>query len=405
MRRVCEVSKDMHALMLPYLYRRICLNLYGRDKDLKSMFTARNPGLSHIRTLRFMDGPFVPFFDNSRHLLGICHLLTVTPRNVLRTFESVRIRDYSCEPELTLFSRLRTTNVVHQELELLLRIRQQRLLNYQHHSLPLTARILTPAFDEVSHVTCLQLFLRNGRDCDIAKQLLDHMPLVTSLSIKLSRACLDRTMGGKGETGRAVVNKIFGSANPSDRRLKLKRLRIEWMSFKSAGIILPTLLPLEKLEHLHLFKCRYTSRLFESLTELKLRLVSVCDQRAYSNGPSLNILDVFLKSMQPQLRKLRLSRDCRSNGGFKTCDWPSLVPHAHELRCLELDDWKPGTQNALFSETRRSLSGFSEFCDGASQLQQLSMNSPGLEEVYWDKRDGLQDFLVRSQPEPQHKVV
>jgi hypothetical protein len=234
--------------------------------------------------------------------------------------------------------------------------------------------------------------LKNGRDCDIAGQLFSHMPLVTTVAITLSNEWLDHTMGGKGETGCKVINKVFSSANTINNRPKLKVLRIEGMSLKSAGVSLPTILPLEGLQQLHLFRCRYTSRLCESLTELKLRLKVFCDQRAY-NTPSPGTVDAFLSSLR-YLRVARLSRDWRSLSDFEPCDWPSLLPCANELRTLDLDEHKPGPDGVLFQDTRRSLPGFQTFCGRASQLQQLSMRSPGLEKNHWGAAHGLEAILV-----------
>ena len=257
--------------------------------------------------------------------------------------------------------------------------------------MPPTARPLTPTSDEVSHISCLQVVLKNERDCDIAGQLFSRMPLVTNVSITLSNASLDHKMGDQREAGCKVLNKIFGSTNTSHGRLQVRVLRIQGISFRSAGAVLPTVLPLEGLEQLHLFSCKYTSRLCESLAELKLHLKVFCDQRAY-NPPRPGTVDAFLKSLG-HLRILRLSRDWRSLSDFESCDWPSLLPCAHELRMLDLNEHKPGPDGVLFLDTRRSLPGFQTFCDRASQLQQLSMRSPGLEKFHWDATHGLEAVL------------
>lgn len=249
-----------------------------------------------------------------------------------------------------------------------------------------------PTSDEVSHVSCLQVVLKNERDCDIAGQLLSYMPLVTSVGITLSSAWLDHTMGDQSEVGCKVLNKIFGPSDTSHDRLKVRVLRIQGISFRSAGVVLPTVLPLETLEHLHLFSCKYTSRLCESLAKLQLHLKVFCDQRAY-NPPRPGTVDAFLKSLRC-LRVLRLSRDWRSLSDFEPCDWPSLLPCAHELRSLDLNEYKPGPDAVLFLDTRRSLPGFQTFCDRASQLQQLSMRSPGLEKTYWGANHGLDAVLA-----------
>jgi hypothetical protein len=187
---------------------------------------------------------------------------------------------------------------------------------------------------------------------------------------------------------------MFDSPDTSHIRLKLRTLCVDGMCLKSAGTILPAMLSLEELEQLHLFRCHYTSRLCESLAKLQLRLDSFRDQRAI-NRPSAGSLDIFFQSLR-SLRNLRLSLHGQHINDPELCDWPSPLPPAHELRSPDLDDFKPGPEGVLFVDTRRSLSGFQVFCDRASQLQQLSMGSPGLEERHWNAPHGLNAFLVRS---------
>ena len=387
--------------MLPYLYRHVSLYVSALWKYSPPVVNVGNPGLVHIRTLRIIDGLFVQAFDSEKHLPSLLELLGLLPKNGLRVFESVAVLRSPSGTELIFLPRLRTRKDVHQDLALLLRIRQQRLKNYQYHSVPSTARPLTPIFDEISHVSCLQVVLKNGRDCDIAGQLFSHMPLVTNVALTLCNKCLDHTNGDQSEAGCKVLNKIFGSSKTNHDRLKVRVLRIEGLSFKSAGVVLPSILPLEGLEQLYLFNCRYTSRLCESLAELSLHLKVFCDQHAY-NTPRLATVDTFLKSLR-YLRVLRLSRDWRSLSDFEPCDWPSLFPCAPELRSLDLNEHKHGPDGLLFLNTRRSLPGFQTFCDRASQLQQLSMRSPGLEKNHWGAAHGLEAVLVSLRYVLQHE--
>ena len=286
--------------------------------------------------------------------------------------------------------RLHTTCPVDQDIGLLLRARQQRLTNHQHLRLLLRTQTLTPPSDEISHVSSLQLYLGNERDCDVARQLLTRMLFVTSLSLKFSISRLDQTMGGKGEVAEKIVAKIFGSADPSCPHRKLKRLRIEDMSFKTSGSTLPTVLPLDDLEHLFLSRCAHTDRLCESISHLKLRLKTFCDLRAYKTSYS-GAYDTFLKSLQP-LHKLRISYDGIETDKQSACDWSSILPHANELRCLDLRD---SDQSLPFlATTRGSLAGFLSFCTNALHLQQLSINGPSLREETWDMPRGLDAFLV-----------
>lgn len=73
------------------------------------------------------------------------------------------------------------------------------------------------------------------------------MPLVKNMTRTLHDDRLDGTMGGKGEAGRRVIDKIFGSPNTSHTRAKIRNFRIEGMSLESAAVILPALLPLDRL--------------------------------------------------------------------------------------------------------------------------------------------------------------
>lgn len=290
--------------------------------------------------------------------------------------------------------RLHTTKPVHQDLGLLLRTRQRQLMNYQYLRLLPESEPFTPpiwTMYGIGHISCLQLFLESGHDCKIAKHLLNHMPLLTDLSITLSAHRSQLGIGGEGEAGRRVINDTFDPTTAARRGQKLKRLRIKNMSFEFTGAILPTVLSLGHLEHLHLISCTFTNHLCESIAQLQLCLRSFHNQSSHEE-PRTGMMDAFVQSLR-LLREFRLSRRSWGPGGFETCDFASLLRHADELRFLELDDYE--SMGDVFSNTRRSLTDFSIFCTRASELQQLSLQSPSLAEEDWKDPHGLQDFLVR----------
>lgn len=217
------------------------------------------------------------------------------------------------------------------------------------------------------------------------------MPAVKNLTIKLRNAGPDLSMRRAGETGRKVVEKMFGSTMSSHRSQKLRFLRIESMSFEIAGNILPAVLSLEHLDHLHLINCKHTSRLCENIMPLGLSLHSFHNQGAHC-GPQEGAINAFVKSLR-LLRKLRLSCDDDSEiSSFDMCEWSSLIPHANELHCLDFDDYEP--RIVAFSGTRRPLLDFDLFCSRASKLQQLSIKSPSLSTYRWKEVGGLQSLLV-----------
>jgi hypothetical protein len=83
-------------------------------------------------------------------------------------------------------------------------------VNYQYLGFPPSVGFLLPPVDEVSHVSCLQLRLKNHQDCRNAGLLLERMHSVTSLFLRLMAPCLDGTMGDACETGQQVINTLFG---------------------------------------------------------------------------------------------------------------------------------------------------------------------------------------------------
>lgn len=262
-------------------------------------------------------------------------------------------------------------------------------MNHQYLSLRSSVQALIPPADEVSNITCLQLFLRNRKDCRNSALLLERMTSLTSLSIKLECDLLDHSMGCRCATGQEVVNTLFGAGYATSPRARLRRLRIESMSFRYAGAILPTVLPLDQLEYLHLLSCSRTDRLYESLSQLDLTLQSFCDEH-YSSVHGGAMVS-FLRSLAP-LEKLRVTRNVRTDGHEESA-WSEIMPHASKLRCLEVGDHEPPT-DASFFNTRRTLPEFWAFCRTASNLEQLSMLGPQIESTTWDSARGLNVFLV-----------
>lgn len=272
-----------------------------------------------------------------------------------------------------------------------LRITQQNLTNYQYHSLKSTISMFTPSSDELSHVTCLQLYLRSRKDCRNARTLLERAVCVTSLAIELSVETLDFGSGRGQEAGRHVINTLFSSKNATHIGLKLRRLRIRSMAFCDAGTILPTVLPCEGLEHLHLLNCSHTDRLCESLSQLKLSLRSFCDEGHDAHRGDHHA--AFLKSLPP-LQTIRLTGYYRlATMGHEGSPWPVFVPHASSLRCLEIGECYLN-QNSITSKGKVPAS-FEEFCASASNLQQLSITGPEIEKSTWAATGGLHAVLVR----------
>lgn len=282
----------------------------------------------------------------------------------------------------------------------ILRTRQRRLVNYQHHSSMSGLLHITPSTDELSRVTCLQLYLGTKQDCRRAGMLIGRMQHMTSLAIHLDEERLPRSIANGYEAcGLAVVRTLFVGRTSARRCPNLKALRIESMWFGSAGEALPTLLDLSRLEDLQLAGCTQTERLYECLSQVQLNLRSFSNELS-CNGhqQGIHILtgpqdptSAFIRSLKT-LHKFRI-RGTLCETGSKTFDWAALASHAPSLRILEITDYRG---NGPFSKGPPGLSGFRALCANATHLQQLSICGPETHESDWKSTHGLNVLLVRT---------
>jgi hypothetical protein len=251
-------------------------------------------------------------------------------------------------------------------------------------------------------VTCLQLYLGTKQDCRRAGLMIERMQHMTSLAIHLDEERLPKSMGGFEDTGLTVVRTLFVGKTHARRCPNLKALRIESMWFKSAAEVLPTLLDLERLEHLQLSGCNQTNRLYESFSQLHLKLRSFTDELS-CNGhyqSPLNTwmpmglqvsISAFLSSLK-SLQKFRIRGTPCDSGRTETFDWVALAANASSIRILEMTDHR---ENGPFSRRSTALPGFRALCENAAQLQQLSICGPEVDRSDWDSAHGLKVLIVR----------
>lgn len=193
-------------------------------------------------------------------------------------------------------------SAISQELGLLLRIRQQRLLNFQYHSSSISAGALVPMADEVSHVTCLHVALGTMQDYQTARLLVDRMTSVTRLTITMD--CRTTLHSIHIAACHEVVNTMLASGTAFRQGGKLRRLRLQGMESHKIGKTLPTILPFNDLTHLHLDCCSSTNVLCGTLSQLNLNLQSFRDEYL-DNMPRPGAVDGFLRSLSP-LRQSRI---------------------------------------------------------------------------------------------------
>jgi len=256
---------------------------------------------------------------------------------------------------------------------------------------------LAPSTDELSTVTCLQLYLGTKLDCRRAGMLIECMQHMTSLAIHIDEERLPTSMGGSEDSGLTVIRTLFIGKPHARRCPNLKALRIESMWFSSAGEVLPTLLDLDTLEHLQLSGCNQSNRFYESLSQLQLKLRSFSDELS-CNGHTRGLhlpagsqgsTSAFLSSLK-SIQKFRI-RGTPCDSGTESFDWAALASNSSSIRVLEMTDHRG---NGPFSEDSTALPGFRTLCENAAQLQQLAICGPEVDPRYWNSPHGLKVLIV-----------
>lgn len=260
--------------------------------------------------------------------------------------------------------------------------------NHQYHSPDLRIADLPPEADELCHITSVEFFLRKKKDCQAAGSLLERVERIQSLAIVLEDHLLDFEARDSGAAGLAVIKALFDSGNVSRSCPGLKRLRIQSMSFESIGFILPTLLTLNHLQKLQLYKCWETNRLYETLSQLRPPLHTFSDER-FCNDRFQHTTDMLFKSLAP-LKTLRISVDL-DTPILDELGWSALMAHASQLEILEVNDWCT-ISNSFKGD--RALPLLDAFCERASRLQQLAIECPEIASYSWKSITGLDSFLV-----------
>jgi hypothetical protein len=280
-------------------------------------------------------------------------------------------------------------------------------VNYQQHSSLSGLIHITPSTDELGTVICLQLYLGTKSDCRRAGMLIERMQHMTSLAIHLDEERLPKSIGSGYEgSGLAAIRTLFIGKTQARRCPNLKALRIESMWFSSAGDVLPTLLDLGKLEHLQLSQCNQTNRLYESLSQLQLKLRSFTDEfscnghhQGLHNMPAGSQISTsaFLSSLKG-IQKFRL-RGTPCDWRIETFDWAALASNASSICILEMTDYRGNGPFSKLSSTPISpgtaLPGFRALCENATHLQQLSICGPEVDASDWNSAHGLKVMIVR----------
>lgn len=296
--------------------------------------------------------------------------------------------------------RLPAFSLLDEDLSHLLRLQQRHLTNYQYHSPARNKSGSTfwlPSNDELAYVTSLQLCIQYEDDCKVAAVMLDRAPKVTSLAIKLSDSELRNASHISRYESKTIacvaIRSILGAAHAHRGQLELIALSFDTIALADAGGLLQHFVNLEALQHLQLLRCEYVDPFLEHLAHECSDLSSFALEHCLYHRDASAIND-FIKATTPRrlVLKLEPSRPSRFDAqGMASFD--TLLPFAHAIQCLVLDDNNPNYSVHGPIRTNGYSVKFQELCKSLQSLQQLSVASPPIEQKHC-KLHGFLEFLV-----------
>lgn len=277
-------------------------------------------------------------------------------------------------------------------LVLLFHVRQQNLINYQHHGPAwLSPPYVAPHAHTLVHITFLQLFLKQPEDCECAGVLINRATRVKGLAIEISydfkrKLTIPRYAPHLRAQRLEAIRALFGSVDANVPRLALESLSIKWFPLGEMAEVLATKLPLQNLKHLQLNQCPKQQELVGRLVQMRVNLVTyrlhACDEQGLeSRNESLLELMTSPTKIVITSPKLLLR------------NWATLSARSHALRTLKIRD--EGYDNySIYLVLHRSMRDFSDFCGATSSLEQLDVTCPAIEAVRWEEPEGFVKMLV-----------
>jgi hypothetical protein len=275
--------------------------------------------------------------------------------------------------------------MVDESLSLLLRDTQASLANYQYHQHPQPGPRVLAANSAIS-VRSVELLLVQPIDFSNAGRLLGCTTSVNDVAISVDKCAAAARMN-------MTTNDMFNALFYAAEGIPLKRLRLQGITFEADN--LPAVLPLGRVEYLHMIDCKNIGHFHANFSARRLTKDSRRDES--SNFHTVGARpDGHSSDFITPLRTFHImsSRPARRTF-FYPVSWLSLCEHASELECLGTDDGTPiCPDSSPLPSGPTPMLGFGAFCQNASRLEQLSIHSPGIEPEHWDSADGLNGMLV-----------
>jgi hypothetical protein len=233
--------------------------------------------------------------------------------------------------------------------------------------------MISPEWDELAHVTSLQIYLRvaDFDHIERADSIIAHTSALRSLDLELEKPYIyedDEDCDGAVR----ILKDMFYTHIKTGQVTRLKSLRITYMCLLLVSELLTTVLELKDLENLQLVRCRDIDPFLRKLEPLGLNLSSLCIVDFGRDHSTDFAVNDFIRSLKP-LKRLTLEID------IEYFDQQALQSHHSSLESLHIRDNHrgqpivPAFKHALKLD-QLALFGF-EFEDGGLRGEMGSYRS------------------------------
>jgi hypothetical protein len=261
-----------------------------------------------------------------------------------------------------------------------------------------------PNADALAYITSVRLHIVEKADCHRAASIITRTPDITELSL-YSAASRDWTpLRTYPEVCRDFLDTLFNLKDTGCQFQRLRSLIMNGFALTHLALVLSQSINFSKLEDLRLVKCEDVGHMLLSLglQQVGWKTLRIEEEECII-GDDSGELKTFLQTMHtPRMLSLSLGRE-RSyaqevDDEGKVC-WTDLMPHISTLTSLRFNIDQHG--GSPFDDScGKSVADFREFCKLASNLDQLALVCPPIEEEQWQGEHGFAVFLVRTSTTP-----
>lgn len=227
----------------------------------------------------------------------------------------------------------------------------------------------------------------------MAAEIIARTPNITKLSILFDQCWLPDPQESHAELCRRFIEMLFPVDAIPIHFAGLRSLSLRDLTLEQLGPVLSKSVDFERLQELRFVRCEDVAHMLSSLRlqQVSCNMLHIEEETCTSDNGELK------SSLQTMVapKTLSIGRDRRSAaqfGGGELC-WTDLMLHSSTLKSLRLNIEK--AEGCPFDDRPgKKMTDFREFCKLASNLEQLALIAPHIEEQKWLEKDGFSAFLV-----------